>query len=236
MWHGSRITATLKEGPPGSIPEVPTPGAVVQRSENRLKEAKGTRGTRYPATSQGQLASSRNTSGAPVRVTTVPWAGQPSGVSPEETAEGPSRGLRGPCCYPNTPRLGPALRLPTGTLRARFSRCSRLQQRHRSLSILSHGRGGEGDDWRLLRLPVLTRSHTSRGAAHASELRRRALPPAFVSAPFFLPLGGSGGGAVHRLPFRLATRPRCFFLFSPFRNSTCLPRLSSNTASSGLSS
>lgn len=124
----------------------------------------------------------------------MPWAGQPSGVSPEETAEGPSRGLRGPCCYPDTPRLGPALRLPTGTLRARFSRCSRLQQRHRSLSILSHGRGGEGDDWRLLRLPVLTRSHTSRGAAHASELRRRALPPAFVSAPFFLPLGGSGGG------------------------------------------
>lgn len=124
----------------------------------------------------------------------MPWAGQPSGVSQEETAEGPSRGLRGPCCYPNTPRLGPALRLPTGTLRARFSRCSRLQQRHRSLSILSHGRGGEGDDWRLLRLPVLTRSHTSRGAAHASELRRRALPPAFVSAPFFLPLGGSGGG------------------------------------------
>lgn len=153
----------------------------------------------------------------------MPWAGQPSGVSPEETAEGPSRGLRGPCCYPDTPRLGPALRLPTGTLRARFSRCSRLQQRHRSLSILSHGRGGEGDDWRLLRLPVLTRSHTSRGAAHASELRRRALPPAFVSAPFFLPLGGSWGGGpgglVHRLPFRLAARcsdahSRC--LSSPF--------------------
>lgn len=191
------------------------------------------------------------------RVTMEPGAGQPSGVGLEKTAEGSIRALRGASHHPNAthPEAGSmALCLPSQHPHGLpLLQVPLPQWKHCSLCILSHRKWGMRGDWLLPRClhckaaMIIDAQHSGgdpcplplsppHPLSHWVEVMMDRL---HLLDPLPSPQHSSPQTQPESVLLTLTARPRLGVPFSPslpFGNSTCLPRLSSNTTSPRLSS